>query len=92
MAHAQAALAARRGGFDPAAQNHERLDSTLLNFVGATTEASGARFDAAGALVDALWDPDGSKVAWVSGVTQHGDKLFFGNLAGDHVSVYALDA
>lgn len=37
-----------------------------------------------------LMDPDGSVVSHVSAVTEHGGRLFLGNLAKDYVSVLQL--
>jgi hypothetical protein len=37
-------------------------------------------------------DPDGSHISSVSGITQSGNRLFFGNLAGDYVSYIDLES
>ncbi len=39
-----------------------------------------------GKVLQALYDPDGSHVQRISAVTEVGDRLYFGNLAGDYVS------
>lgn len=39
-----------------------------------------------GHALQALYDPDGSHVQRISAVTEAGDRLYFGNLAGDYVS------
>ncbi len=39
-----------------------------------------------GEVVDCLVDVEGGHVAGVSAVTQHGRRLFFGNLVGSYVS------
>ena len=39
-----------------------------------------------GRVLQALYDPDGSHVQRISAVTEVGNKLYFGNLAGDYVS------
>lgn len=39
-----------------------------------------------GHVLQALYDPDGSHVKRISAVTEAGDRLYFGNLAGDYVS------
>lgn len=44
------------------------------------------KLDGHGAVVDCLVDAGGQRVAGVSSVTQHGRRLFFGNLQGDYVS------
>lgn len=49
------------------------------------------QMDSEGRVMRALMDPDGSHVSSVSAVTQVGDRLFLGNLAGDYVSYIDLD-
>lgn len=44
------------------------------------------KLDEQGNVVDCLVDEAGVQVAGVSAVTQHGKRLFFGNLQGDYVS------
>lgn len=44
------------------------------------------KLDADGRVVDCLVDALGTHVAGISAVTQHGRRLFFGNLQGDYVS------
>lgn len=44
----------------------------------------------AGEVLQTLMDPDGSVVSHVSAVTEHGGRLFLGNLAKDYVSVLQL--
>lgn len=43
-----------------------------------------------GAIVDALWDPEGQAVFSTSAVTEHGGLLYLGNLFGNFVSVLKL--
>ena len=39
-----------------------------------------------GHALQALYDPDGSHLQRISAVTEAGDRLYFGNLAGSYVS------
>lgn len=39
-----------------------------------------------GRALQALYDSDGTHVQRISAVTEAGDRLYFGNLAGDYVS------
>ena len=36
-------------------------------------------------------DPDGQRVAYTSSVTEHGGRLFLGNLGSNYVSVLDLE-
>ena len=50
------------------------------------------KLNAAGHPVRTLYDLDGSRVSTVSAITEHGGRLFFGNLGGDYVSFLDLAA
>ena len=39
-----------------------------------------------GKVLQWLMDPNGSVVNTISSVTEHGGKMYFGNVAGDYVS------
>ena len=43
-----------------------------------------------GEVLQVLMDPTGSHVSHVSSVTEHGSRLYLGNLAKDYVSVLDL--
>jgi len=43
-----------------------------------------------GEVLEALFDPEGEHISSVSAVTEHNGTLFFGNLAGDYVSMLRL--
>ena len=45
-----------------------------------------AQVRADGEVLQALYDPDGSHISYVSAVTEAGERLYFGNLAKDYVS------
>lgn len=45
-----------------------------------------------GEILDLLHDPDGSRVAFISAVSESGGRLFIGNLVEDYVSVLDLAA
>jgi len=49
------------------------------------------RIQPSGSIVGSMWDMDGRKVSSITAVTEHDNKLFFGNLKGDFVSVLDLD-
>ena len=51
-----------------------------------------AKLSAEGAVERVLMDPDGSKIAGVSAVEEHGGRLLMGHLGGDYVSVLDLAA
>jgi hypothetical protein len=47
---------------------------------------NGVQVSAEGQVLQALYDPDGAHISYVSAVTEVGERLYFGNLAKDYVS------
>ena len=58
----------------------------MLRCMGSPVRVLPVQVQSDGKVLQALYDPDGSHVQRISAVTEVGDRLYFGNLAGDYVS------
>ena len=48
------------------------------------------KVSSSGEVLDVLLDPNGDAISTISAVSEHGGRLYFGNLGGDSVAVLQL--